>query len=102
MAVICPDTSDLFNLAAGPMLTPQQRADMTRKTTRPRGHIAPPGSGPKGETCKSCEHYTHKHVRSGWHFRKCGLNEANWTKGPGSDIRAGDPACWLWEAEKKP
>jgi hypothetical protein len=96
-----PRQLDLVELAGGPMLTPQQRADMTRKTPRPKGHIAPPGSGPNGETCKSCEHYTIAHRGNGT-FRKCGLNEANWTKGPGSDIRASDPACRLWAAEKKP
>lgn len=92
---------DLIELAGGPMLTPQMRRDMTRKTPQPRGHAAPPSSGPAGETCRSCEHYVVKHMRSGKTFRKCGLMEALWTHGPGSDIRASDPACRLWAAEKK-
>ena len=67
-----------------------------RKTTLPRGHVAPPGSGPAGETCRSCAHYTRRHFHDYVHL-KCGLAEAKWTKGPGSDIRAKDPACKRWE-----
>ena len=68
-----------------------------RKPTPPRGHVAPPGSGPKGETCRTCAHYTRRHYHDYVHL-KCGLNKANWTKGPGSDIRAKDAACRKWEA----
>jgi hypothetical protein len=66
-----------------------------RKTPKPKGHAAPPGSGPAGETCRTCEHYTRRHFHDYVH-RKCGLMKARWTKGPGSDIRAKDPACRLW------
>lgn len=62
------------------------------------GYAKPPGSGPKGETCGSCEHYTRVQVMSGRFFRKCGLMEAHWTHGPGSDIKMKSPACSLWEA----
>ncbi len=64
--------------------------------TVPKGHAAKPGTGPTGETCKTCAHYT----RVSWAgtYRKCGheLARAKWTHGPGSDIRARDPACSQW------
>tara|TARA_Y100000310_G_C20029973_1_gene511333 strand:+ start:142 stop:429 length:288 start_codon:yes stop_codon:yes gene_type:complete len=60
-----------------------------------KGHAGQPGTGPEGETCKTCEHYV-KRVYSGT-FRKCHLTIKTWTKGKGSDIRAGDPACEFWE-----
>lgn len=69
-----------------------------RKTPLPRGHAAPPGSGPAGETCKSCAHAraTGGGNRTYW---KCGLARRAWTGGPGSDIRLKDPACRLWEGK---
>ena len=66
-----------------------------RKTTQPRGYAARPGTGPAGETCKSCDHYTHRKFSKT--YRKCALNRAAWTRGPGSDIKAGSPACEKWE-----
>ena len=59
-----------------------------------RGHMGQPGKGPEGETCKSCAHYTRRHFAKV--YRKCGLTEKTWTNGPGTDIRAGDPACEFW------
>jgi len=64
---------------------------------RTGGHAAPPGTGPEGETCKTCEHYVHRPSGSGKVFRKCLLMRRAWTNGPGSDIRAKDPACREWE-----
>jgi hypothetical protein len=69
-----------------------------RKPTVPKGYAAQPGSGPDGETCKTCAHYTRVHYQAGI-FRKCGLNEAKWTHGPGSDIKARSPACAKWERD---
>ena len=82
---------------AGPALTPKERRKLKhgRTTTLPRGHAAPPGSGPAGETCRSCEHYTLR--KWAGVYRKCGLMRAHWTGGGGSDIRAKDPACSKWE-----
>lgn len=87
---------DLITLAAGPMLTPEQR----RKLKPPcgkgaRGHVAPPGTGPEGETCGSCEHLVRKHMAKV--YLKCGLNQAKWTGGGKSDVRARDHACSKWE-----
>jgi hypothetical protein len=60
-----------------------------------RGHVATPGSGPPGKTCRSCVNYSVVGYRAKKH-RKCGLAQAAWTHGPATDIRAGDPACHYW------
>lgn len=67
-----------------------------RKPTRPNGYAAPPGTGPAGETCKTCQHYcrTGGHAK---HYLKCGRTRHAWTHGPGTDIKAGAPACKFWE-----
>jgi hypothetical protein len=66
-----------------------------------RGYAAPPGTGPAGESCKTCAHYTHGHNSEGRgrKWPKCGLMRQLWTHGPGTDIRAGSPACRKWEAK---
>lgn len=69
-----------------------------RKPTKPNGYAAVPGSGPTGETCKSCEFA----VGVGGHARtyyKCEKRQHLWTGGPGSDIRLRSPACSYWERE---
>lgn len=63
--------------------------------TRPRrrGHAAMPGTGPKGETCRTCVHLVrHRMAKT---YLKCDL--IRWTSGPGTDVRAKDPACSRWE-----
>ena len=60
------------------------------------GYAARPGTGPSGETCKTCTHL--RHVR--YHattFLKCGLTEKQWTHGTGTDINASADACLHWE-----
>jgi hypothetical protein len=92
-----PGQLDLFELAAGPMLTPaQRRAIAPKRKAKANGYAKRPGSGPQGETCKSCAHL--RRVQSGARrtFRKCALLERNWTCGPGTDILASAPACSLW------
>ncbi|WP_146617675.1 hypothetical protein [Rhodoplanes serenus] len=64
-----------------------------RRPTEPRGYAALPGTGPAGETCGAC-----RHIVRGRRWRKCELARALWTHGPGTDIRAGAPACRQWEA----
>lgn len=59
-----------------------------------QGHVAPPGTGPKGETCGTC-----KHIRRFRRYRKCDLARPNWTGGPGTDILARDAACMKWEPD---
>ncbi len=93
--------TDLFGNAAPELpdraLTPKERRKLLtgRTTTLPRGHAAAPGTGPAGETCKSCAHYTLR--RYAKVYRKCGLMESKWTGGGATDIRAADPACSKWE-----
>lgn len=67
-----------------------------RKPTQPKGYVAPPGTGPDGETCKTCRHIYRNQMSKT--YLKCGLNRAAWTGGPGSDIRASAPACRMWES----
>lgn len=59
-------------------------------------YAAQPGTGPKDETCRTRKH---KVYRDGYEKRyiKCDLVEKFWTKGLGSDILAGAPACFKWE-----
>lgn len=73
----------------------EEPVSLKRKPTVPKGYAAPPGSGPNGETCKSCKHYAIR--RWSKDYRKCALMRAHWTCGPGSDIKAGSPACSRWE-----
>lgn len=54
-----------------------------------------PGTGPAGETCKSCKHIYRKHM--GKTYLECALTRAWWTGGGGTDIKAGSPACSKWE-----
>ena len=64
----------------------------------PQGHILPPGTGPAGETCKTCHHIFRNELAKT--YLKCGLNRANWTGGGKTDIRAGDAACAKWEQRR--
>lgn len=88
---------DLIELAAGPHLTPEQRKKLKPPcSTGARGHVSPPGTGPAGETCGSCKHLARNRMAKT--YLKCGLNQAKWTAGPKSDVRAKDQACSKWEA----
>ena len=73
----------------------EARRMLKRKGTRPNGYAAPPGSGPTGETCKTCRHIYRVETGSGRTFRKCALIKA--TAGAGTDILAKAPACRRWE-----
>jgi hypothetical protein len=62
----------------------------------PRGYAAPPGTGPRGETCGSCRH--HVALRPGrMKIFKCWLFKAFWTKGRGTDVVLKANACRRWE-----
>lgn len=79
----------------GPMLTHAQRRKLHRRPNpAPAGHAAPPGTGPAGETCRTCRN-VHRHQTQRTYF-KCALTE--WTFGPATDIRLKDPACRKWQA----
>ena len=74
----------------------RERAKAKRRDPTPSGHAAPPGTGPDGETCKTCRHsYGLQYAKT---YYKCALNRAKWTGGRKTDIRLRDPACEKWEA----
>ncbi len=84
---------DLF----GDPLPPEQPKIRRKRVMPDRAHPATPGTGPEEETCGSCVHLARKRSPSGKLFRKCGLLRAQWTHGPGTDIRSKDAACVRWE-----
>jgi hypothetical protein len=59
---------------------------------QPRGYAAPPGTGPAGETCGSCQHDS-----ASRRYHKCLLNARLWGHTRRSDILARSPACAKWE-----
>ncbi len=81
------------------MLLPQAAIDRAkgRKSLGRQGHAADPGSGPEGETCRTCRHLTR--IRHSRMYLKCELMRKHWTGGKGSDVRSGDPACREWERD---
>lgn len=88
--------ADLIELAAGPMLTPEQRRKLAPPCGKgPRGHVAPPGTGPEGETCGTCRHLFRNRMAKT--YLKCGLNRGKWTGGGKTDVRARDHACREWQ-----
>lgn len=65
-----------------------------RKDPEPAGYAAPPGTGPEGETCATCAHFTRRLFAKT--YLKCGLMAANWTGGRKTDVKARAPACRQW------
>lgn len=70
--------------------------NVKRKET-PNGYAARPGSGPAGETCKTCEFKYQVEIRSGRKFWKCLKVQHRWSGCYASDIRLKSPACSFWE-----
>lgn len=66
-----------------------------RKDPVPAGYAGAPGSGPAGQTCKTCRHLF-RNVQAKTYL-KCDKNRANWTGGRKSDVLASSPACVHWE-----
>lgn len=56
-----------------------------------------PGSGPNGETCKSCRWSRKKTGVAGVYLKCFHPSVKTHTNGPGSDIKARWPACSAWE-----
>lgn len=81
----------------GEEITEQEAAEIPSARPKKTGHAAPAGSGPEGEICKTCIHYCRRGGNAKVYL-KCGLMRKHWTSGPGTDIKAGDPACRLWES----
>lgn len=61
------------------------------------GYAAQPGTGPEGETCKTCKHLRRKSLAKV--YLKCELMRPVWTGGAKTDIKAKSPACAKWEAQ---
>jgi hypothetical protein len=64
-----------------------------------KSHPARPGSGPKGEKCKTCGNFFVRYLSK--KYFKCWLMKHCWTGGKGTDVRANDEACSKWEVETK-
>lgn len=87
---------DLFSLTPTPIRDP-----ILSGRGYTGGYAARPGTGPEGATCKECQHY--RRVPGGANtYLKCALMRERWTGGPGSDIKAGSPACAKFEPEARP
>jgi hypothetical protein len=65
---------------------------------KPWGYYMPPGTGPAGETCRTCKYIGAKGNVAG-RYLKCGRMFAKWTGGRKTDILAGSPACSGWEPQ---
>lgn len=66
-----------------------------RASETPNGYYAAPGTGPAGETCKTCRHAErHQSSKAWW---KCGKNPRQ-TGSRRTDILLRSPACIGWEA----
>jgi hypothetical protein len=76
-------------------MTPEERKALFKRVPVLKGHASLPGSGPSGETCRSCKHKAYQGGCAG-DYIKCGLMRANWTRGRATDIRARDAACDKW------
>ncbi len=82
-------------------MTPHERRKLFAQPRRKKnGHAMPPGTGPEGETCKTCVHLTMT-GNGGKSFSKCGLMRSRWTSSYGTDILQKDPACSKWEPKKE-
>lgn len=86
-------------LTAAPAVEARPDGKPRRRPTAVQGYAARPGTGPAGETCKSCRHHCVIRYAKPYHkcseFRRLG---GKWTGGPGTDIRVGSPACSYWES----
>ena len=95
---------DLFGgnpvIPDGPAMTPAERRKtlgIKPRPVTPNGYYMPPGTGPAGETCRTCRFaVARRFSKTYW---KCRLHP-QWTGGPGTDIRLKSPACQGWEAKE--
>jgi hypothetical protein len=86
---------DMFGIEAPPISDAERKRRKRRLAGRPLGYAALPGTGPEGETCKTCAHlYRNRMAKT---YLKCGLMRAVWTGGGATDVLARSPACRRWE-----
>ena len=88
--------TDLFGQPDSHATATVNRGGGRRKTWADK-YAALPGTGPNGETCRSCAHYCR--IYRAKTYLKCGLMQNAWTGGPGSDIKAASPACAKWRKD---
>lgn len=91
--------TDLFGYPVRDLSTLRQRKENAGK---PQGYAAPPGTGPRGETCGSCEFAVRRNggKRNFWKCAKLLRLGGKWTAGYGTDIRLKSPACKHWQIHK--
>lgn len=83
-----------FRTMGGDTVTVPKRG---KHYVQPRGYAARPGTGPEGETCKTCRHSCHGGTGQR-RYPKCELTRACHTSSRRSDILMSAPACEKWEA----
>jgi len=90
-----PIGEKLQAMADGPMVGGIGKVRKRGKVVA-RGYAAAPGTGPDGETCRSC---ANRYGVTGGRktFWKCRL-APRFSCGPATDIRLGWPACVRWAA----
>lgn len=78
---------------------PAEHPEPERKLNLPpkwkKAYRSEPGTGPVGETCRSCKHYFRNDLFNKVYL-KCGLMQWAWSRGAASDIKASSPACANW------
>ena len=90
--------ADLLAMMNAPPLTPAERRRAQRRSaSAPQGYAWKPGTGPEGETCKTCAHCTRLIMSKPFH--KCGKARSHWTGSRRTDILVGSPACKFWETD---
>ena len=71
-----------------------------RRGPKPSGYAGRPGTGPAGETCKTCLHAVCKRLAN--RYWKCAVygRVCGWTGGRKTDILLRSPACERWERKE--
>lgn len=90
---------DLFGNEIAEKIVLLSKNGKVKRITKAKGYAYPPGTGPAGETCKTCKHSCRVSGGSKAYW-KCGLLRSVWTHGPGSDIKVKAPACKKWEKDE--
>ena len=88
---------DVPTPTAGSTARPRVGPQGGKHYVKPWGYFAPPGTGPKGETCQTCRHCV-ACGHSSHRYLKCLRAQGKWTHGRKTDILARSPACSGWEA----
>lgn len=80
---------------------PKPPREKPKRSETPKGYADRPGTGPEGETCKTCQNAAAvRHNSKVYH--KCLLLQGIWTNSYGTDIRLKSPACSRWQARIHP